>query len=56
MQSYVFKKRSDALNTRSVDQDGRMRDRIAGGGRFALSDEVRQAGRESSRLLRSVFK
>ncbi|MEC8126002.1 MAG: hypothetical protein VX064_00065 [Pseudomonadota bacterium] len=56
MQSHGFNEESDALNARSVGQDGRMSDRIAGGGQFPLLGEVQQAGRESSQLSRSVFK
>ncbi|MDC3032654.1 hypothetical protein OA249_01685 [Litorivicinus sp.] len=46
MQSYVANEGSDALNTRSVGQDGRMWDRIACGGYCHLLDEVQQARRE----------
>ena len=35
-----FNERSDAINTRSVGQAGRMWDRIAGGGLFPLLHEV----------------
>ena len=39
-----FNEESDALNARAVGQDGRMSDRIAGGGQFPLLGEVQQAG------------